>query len=122
VPEVTETPKIAMTPRPAVTVPPTVAPITDTTVTKVAASASKKKKVILRWKKKSNVNGYQIYKKKGSGKYKLAKTLKKASITKWTDASVKVGNTYCYKIRAYKIAKKKKFYSKFSTVKKVIVK
>lgn len=122
VPEVTETPKVAMTPRPAATVPPTVAPITDTTVTKLTASVSKKKKVILRWKKKSNVNGYQIYKKTGSGKFKLAKTIKKAGTTKWTDTSVKIGKTYRYKIRAYKIVKKKKTYSKFSTVKKVIVK
>lgn len=107
------------TPKPNKT--PTANSITNTTVSKVTVSASKKK-VVLGWKKKANITGYQIYRKTGNGKYKLVKTIKKANVDKWTDKSVKSKKTYCYKIRAYKVKNKVKTYSRFSSVKKVKVK
>lgn len=125
----TASPKATATP----TVNPTVAPtatetvsntqttISNTTVSNVTASTSKKK-VTLRWKKKAGVSGYQICRKTGSGSYTLVKTIKKAKTVKWTDRFVKRGKTYYYMIRAYRVESGVTSYSKFSSVKKVKVK
>lgn len=135
-PVVTVKPTTNPTTSPVVTVKPTAKPtattgnenvpdtqttISDTTVSKVTVSTTKKK-VTLRWKKKAGVTGYQIYRKTGSEGYKLVKTIKKAKTVKWTDTSVQSGKTYRYKIRAYRVGNGKMSYSKFSSVKKVKVK
>lgn len=52
----------------------------------------------LSWKKNSLATGYKIYRKTGSGSYKLIKTTTKTS---YKDTSVKTGKKYSYKIKAY---------------------
>ena len=73
------------------------------------------KRNTLSWKKASGVTGYQIYKKSGTGAYKLVKTVKSAKTTKWTDTSVKKGKKYTYKSSAYRDINGTKVYSKFSS-------
>ena len=83
-------------------------------VVKVFRAKSAKKKITLSWKKASGVTGYQIYKKSGKGSYKLVKTVKSAKTTKWTDASIKKGKKYTYKMRSYISENGTKVYSDFS--------
>lgn len=52
----------------------------------------------LSWKKDSLATGYKIYRKTGTGSYKLIKTTAKTS---YKDTSVKKGKKYSYKIKAY---------------------
>lgn len=91
-------------------------------VTKLTV-AFKKKKATLTWKKNSKATGYEIYRAtKKNGKYKKIKTIKKASVVKFTDSKVKKGKTYYYKVRAYKTVKGNKATGKFSAVRKVKIK
>ena len=91
-------------------------------VTKLTVT-SKKKKVTLKWKKNSKATGYEIYRAtKKNGKYKKIKTIKKASVVKFTDSKVKKDKTYYYKVRAYKTVKGNKANGKFSAVRKVKIK
>ncbi len=69
------------------------------------------------WKKVSGANGYVVYRATSpKGKYKKVKTVKKG--TKLTNSKLKKGKKYYYKVRAYKQIDKKKYYSKYSKVKK----
>ena len=69
------------------------------------------------WKKVSGANGYVVYRATApKGKYKKVKTVKKG--TKLTNSKLKKGKKYYYKVRAYKKIDKKKYYSKYSKVKK----
>lgn len=54
----------------------------------------------LSWNKMSNVSGYKIYKLNSDGEYKLYKTVG-SSATSFNDTSIKKGNSYKYKMRAY---------------------
>ena len=66
-----------------------------------------------------SINGFEIYRKEGSSKYKKIKTIKvKEGIDyfDYTDKKVKRGKTYFYKVRTYRIVYGKKQYSKFSNV------
>lgn len=50
------------------------------------------------WNKISTATGYKVYRKVGSGSYKLVKTTTAAS---YKDTSVKKGKKYTYKVKAY---------------------
>lgn len=86
----------------------------------VKAARLKNGRAKLQWKKQSGVTGYQIYRsdKKKSG-YKLVKTIKKPSVTKFTDKKAKKGKVYYYKVRAYKKSSSGKIVGAYSTIKKV---
>lgn len=72
--------------------------------------------VKLRWKKLSQVDGYQIFRsEKKNGTYKRIKTVKTAS---FTDKKAKKGKTYYYKVRAYKKVQGKNITGNASGVKK----
>jgi len=90
----------------------------------VKTSKAGKKNVSIKWKKVSRATGYEIYRAQGkNGKYKKITTIKKAGTVKFTDKKgLQKGKTYCYKIRAYKKAKGKTYYSAFSAVKTVKIK
>ena len=60
-----------------------------------------KKGLKLKWKAQKNCDGYYIYRKTGSGKYKLATTIKKGKTSTWTDKKAKKGTKYRYYVRAY---------------------
>lgn len=92
-------------------------------VSGVKAINSKKKAVVIRWKKVSGVNGYEVYRSnKKKGKYQKLTTLKKAGKITYTDKKVTKKKTYYYKVRAYKVVDGKKVYGSYSTVKKVKIK
>ena len=77
--------------------------------------SSKKAKV--KWKKVSGAKGYKLYisTKQKSG-FKCIYTGSKCQYTK---SKLKKGNTYYFKVKSYKKFGSKKFYSTYSTVKKV---
>lgn len=61
------------------------------------------KGIKIKWKKKTDVTGYKVYRstKKNSG-YKLIKTIKNNNTNYYIDKNKTKGRTYYYKIRAYK--------------------
>ena len=78
-------------------------------------------KVTIKWKKvKKNTTNYQIYQRTGSGKWKLAKTVKKNKLS--TKITVKGGKKYQFKVRAINKKNSKVKYGKFSKVKSVSIK
>lgn len=73
------------------------------------------KKVTLKWSKISGADGYVIYSSnKKSGIYSKVITIKKKTTVKYVNKKLKKGNTYYYKIRAYKNMNGKKTYSDYS--------
>ncbi len=87
---------------------------------KIAVKA-KGKKVTVSWKKIKGVKGYKVYvSSKKNGKYKVKATVKKAKVTK-CKIKLKKGK-YFIKAKSYKKASGKLVYSKFSNVKKVVIK
>lgn len=77
-------------------------------VTKLQASNSKGRAVVLKWGKVKGASGYIIYQKnKKTGKYKKIKTIKKGSTIKWTHKRLKKNTTYAYKVVTFKKVKGK---------------
>lgn len=69
----------------------------------------------LSWKRAKSADGYQIYRASSrNGSYKLVKTIKKGRKGSWTDPSRKPGKRYHYKMRSYRVYKKKRYYSERS--------
>ena len=64
----------------------------------VANSASG---VTVKWTALAGAEGYKIYRKTGSGGWKLIDTVKGGSKTSYTDKTVKNGTTYTYTVRGY---------------------
>lgn len=81
-----------------------------------------KREVKLSWKKAKNADGYVIYMKSGTGKYKAVKTITNGKTVGYTKKNLKKGKTYYFKIRAYRKVKGQKLYGSYSDVKKVKVK
>ena len=75
--------------------------------------------VQLSWTKVSNVTGYQIYRKAGSGDWKKIKTISSNSTVTFTNSSLTTGTKYQYKIRAYYKTDSKTYYGAYSSVKSV---
>lgn len=55
--------------------------------------------VTVEWKKVTGADGYNVYRKSGSGSYKKIGTTSKTS---YTDKTAKSGTTYTYTVKAYK--------------------
>ena len=82
---------------------------------KVSSSQNQKgKKIVLKWKKSSNVSGYEIFCSKNYNSYKKIAVIKKNTTTSYTHKKLSKNSTYLYQIRAYKIVDGKKIYSKYS--------
>lgn len=75
--------------------------------------------VKINWKKVSKASGYQLYMKTNSGSFKKIKTTASRSYKK---TGLKIGNTYCFKVRAYTKYNKKTYFGAFSMVKKINIK
>lgn len=72
------------------------------------------KTVVLTWEKDSTVTGYQICRKAAGKKWTVIKTLSKGKKS-YTDRSTGgYGNSYKYRIRAYKKSSGKKIYGSYS--------
>ncbi|MCD8013842.1 MAG: Ig-like domain-containing protein [Lachnospiraceae bacterium] len=89
-----------------------------------SAKNTSKKKATIKWKKTSGVTGYQI-------QYSTSKTFSKGNKTKLVSGSskakvklsgLKKGKTYYVRIRTYKTVSGKKYYSAWSSKKKVKIK
>lgn len=92
-------------------------------VTLKKAKSAKKKTITVQWKKLSGVTGYQVQiaTNKKFKKGKKTYTVKKAKTTKKTIKKLKRKKKYYVRVRAYKTVKGKKYYGKWSKVKKVKV-
>ena len=81
---------------------------------------SKKKRLVLSWKKIPGANGYEVYRAASySGTYKKVKTL---TTNSFTNTKLKSKKTYYYKIRAYRNVKGQKVYSSYSKIVRKVVK
>lgn len=90
---------------------------------KSAKSTSKGKVRVTLKKKVANAKGYQIcVSNKRTGKYKVVKTVKKATKLKINLKKLKSGKTIYIKARAYRISGGKKVYGKYSKARRVKVK
>lgn len=69
--------------------------------------------VVLKWKEVKNADGYEIYRKAGSGKYSLAQTITDGTLT-WSESGLVETEKYNYKVRAYKTVNGTKVYGSFS--------
>ena len=78
------------------------------------------KGVKLTWDAADKADGYQIYRKLGTGKYKRVTTLKDGSRTSWTDKKAVNGKKYTYKVRAFKKYGDATKYGKYSKAKKIV--
>lgn len=74
------------------------------------------KTIRLSWKKKA-VDGYQVYRKTGKGKYRCIQTLKGKSSTTLKDMTVKPGRAYTYRIRGYVTVNGKRYYAPYTPTK-----
>ncbi len=92
--------------------------VTKPAKVKIKSAKKKGKKVTIKWKKISDVAGYVVYMKTNSGKFKAVKTVKKAKTVKAV-ISLKKGNKYSFKIRAYKLDEETNVYGAYSKIKKV---
>ncbi len=81
-------------------------------------------KMVVKWKQNKKATGYQIqYARSADFKnQKAAKTIKSASKTSQTITKLKQKKTYYVRIRCYKKAGAAKYYSAWSTAKKVKIK
>ena len=85
----------------------------------VKAENRSPKRVKLTWSKVQGTTGYKVYiRYPGRTKYKLALT-KSAKVKSVTHRNLTKGETYSYKVRAYKKVGKKIVYSSYSKAKKV---
>lgn len=73
--------------------------IRPTTISKVAYG---KNYVKITWKKSAAADSYQIYRKEGSGSWKLLRTTDDGDEVTYTDKKVKAGTKYTYSIRVCK--------------------
>lgn len=78
------------------------APVYNLTVVKSGNSAK------ISWSVSKGANGYRVYRKTASSKYKV---LKNTTAHSYTDKSIGSKTTYYYTVRAYKVVKGKKVFS-----------
>lgn len=78
-------------------------------------------RVRLSWKRISGASGYAIYRSTSkNGSYQVVKTLKKGTITSFTDKNLTSGRQYYYKIKAYRNVNGKAIQSSYSGKKSVV--
>lgn len=96
--------------------------ITPQKVTITSLKSKGNDAAVLSWNKVSDATGYVIYFKEGEGTYKKLKTITKNSTLSYTVKDLEPGNTYSYKVRAYKKVDKSNYYGSYSAVKTISLK
>lgn len=122
-PQPTATPKPTATPRPTATPKPTQEPVKKPkNTTSLKTKSNKKKTLVVSWKPVKSVSGYQV-------QYSLYKNMKKAKTktanSKTSKVTIKNLNSkknYYVRIRTYKTVNGKRYYSGWSSVRKLKVK
>lgn len=122
-PQPTATPKPTETPEPTATPKPTQEPVKKPkNTTSLKTKSSKKKTLVVSWKPVKSVSGYQV-------QYSLYKNMKKAKTktanSKTSKVTIKNLNSkknYYVRIRTYKTVNGKRYYSGWSSVRKLKVK
>lgn len=96
---------------------------------KITAKVTADKNVTVSWSKVSSAKGYKVYRaasREGEDyrytPYKCIKTVSSKATVKYKDKTVKPGKKYYYKVKAYKVVKGKKKYSKYTKVKTAYIK
>lgn len=104
--------------------PTTPAKVTVKKTTLKSAKNAKDKKLVVKWKKNTAGNGYQIQysTSKKFAKGNKTKTISKNKTTSYTIKKLKKKKTYYVRIRTYKKVSGKTCYSEWSSVKKVKIK
>ena len=115
------TPSQPTTAAPATTTP---AKVTVKKTTLKSAKNAKGKKLVVKWKKNTAGNGYQIQysTSKKFAKGNKTETISKNKTTSYTIKKLKKKKTYYVRIRTYKKVSGKTYYSGWSSVKKVKIK
>ena len=100
------------------------AKVTVKKTTLKSAKNAKGKKLVVKWKKNTAGNGYQIQYSisKKFAKGNKTKTISKNKTTSYTIKKLKKKKTYYVRIRTYKKVSEKTYYSEWSSVKKVKIK
>lgn len=70
------------------------------------------------YKKVTGAEKYVVYRSTNDGLFKKIKTLDTKTV-KFTDKTVKKGNTYTYKVRSYRTENGKKYYSSYSNIRSI---
>ena len=118
-PTVTPTPDETPTPTvtPTVTVTPTatptpaVSPDKKPSVPKLSKITTSYNSITVKWNTVSDADGYQVYRKVNSGKWKVVKN---TTGTSYKDKNVKAGYKNSYTVKAYKKVNGKKVYSGYN--------
>lgn len=75
-----------------------------------------KSAVRLNWKKSSRAKAYEVFMKTNNGGFKKIKTTSSRALTK---SGLKIGSSYCFRVRPYTTYKGKRYYGSYSSVKKI---
>ena len=94
-----------------VTPDPTMAPIKNLETPKMMTVIGNHNVITFKWNLVSDADGYQVYRKVNSGKWKAVKTTKE---TAYKDKDTKAGYKYSYTVKAYKFIDGKKVYSGYN--------
>ena len=108
IPEPTATPTVTPEPSETPTPEPTVTPTEKPKMPKLENIIPAYNAITFKWSTVSNVDGYQVYRKVNSGKWKSVKT---TTGLVYKDKDTKAGYKYSYTVKTYKLIDGKKVYS-----------
>ena len=91
---------------------------TTTVQPSISVKSSKRKTVVIKWRRDKKAQGYQIWIKNASdGKYEIYKRIDKVPKKSWLTVKtkgLKRGSRQVFKVRSYRIVSGKRIYGKFS--------
>ncbi len=93
-----------------ITPAPTTTPIKNPAIPKMVSVTGSHNAIIVKWDTVLDVDGYQIFRKVNSSKWKAVKTTMETS---YKDKDTKAGYKYFYTVKAYKRIDSKKVYSSY---------
>ncbi len=105
------TPTPTVTPTPTATPTPAVSPDKKPSVPKLSKITTSYNSITVKWNTVFGANGYLVYRKVNSGKWKVVKN---TTGTSYKDKNVKAGYKYSYTVKAHKKVNGKKVYSGYN--------